>query len=55
MKSQLGGTSKVDLPFYEPPPRKTSAEIINEAKLAIKGKIPQTIHYFYLNSILYRN
>lgn len=29
--------SKVSMPFYEPPPRKTSAEIINEARLAIKG------------------
>lgn len=27
------------LPFYEPPPRKTSAEIINEARLAIRGKL----------------
>lgn len=32
------------VPFYEPPPRKTSAEIINEARLAIKGK------YVYCNS-----
>lgn len=24
--------------FYEPPARKTSAEIINEARLAIQGK-----------------
>lgn len=29
---------KKNLAFYEPPPRKTSAEIINEARLAIKGK-----------------
>jgi hypothetical protein len=34
---KLGGISKVSLPFYEPPPRKTSAEIINEARLAIRG------------------
>ncbi|KYB28498.1 armadillo repeat-containing protein 2 isoform X1 [Tribolium castaneum] len=33
---KLGGISKVSLPFYEPPPRKTSAEIINEARLAIR-------------------
>ncbi|XP_049822564.1 armadillo repeat-containing protein 2 isoform X2 [Aethina tumida] len=31
-----GGINKISLPFYEPPPRKTSAEIINEARLAIK-------------------
>ncbi|CAH0557514.1 unnamed protein product [Brassicogethes aeneus] len=30
------GINKISLPFYEPPPRKTSAEIINEARLAIK-------------------
>ncbi|XP_074039648.1 armadillo repeat-containing protein 2 isoform X2 [Leptinotarsa decemlineata] len=30
------GISKVSLPFYEPPQRKTSAEIINEARLAIR-------------------
>lgn len=30
---------KVTTPFYEPPPRKTSAEIINEARLAIRGKV----------------
>lgn len=30
--------SKVSVPFYEPPQRKTSAEIINEARLAIRGK-----------------
>lgn len=30
--------SKVSMPFYEPPPRKTSAEIINEARLAISGE-----------------
>ncbi|KAJ8954505.1 hypothetical protein NQ318_000736 [Aromia moschata] len=34
MKPQ--GVSKVSLPFYEPPQRKTSAEIINEARLAIR-------------------
>ncbi|KAG5874097.1 hypothetical protein JTB14_005894 [Gonioctena quinquepunctata] len=34
MKSQ--GISKVSLPFYEPPQRKTSAEIINEARLALR-------------------
>ncbi|KAK4879012.1 hypothetical protein RN001_007158 [Aquatica leii] len=28
--------NKVTIPFYEPPPRKTSADIINEAKAAIK-------------------
>ncbi|RZB39285.1 armadillo repeat-containing protein 2 [Asbolus verrucosus] len=33
---KTGGISKVSLPFYEPPPRKTSAEIINEARLAIR-------------------
>lgn len=32
------GVSKVSLPFYELPHRKTSAEIINEARLAIRGK-----------------
>lgn len=36
MKSQ--GISKVSIPFYEPPQRKTSAEIINEARLAIRGR-----------------
>ncbi|GJQ70464.1 hypothetical protein Trydic_g22876 [Trypoxylus dichotomus] len=36
-KTCLGGTSKFGLAFYEPPPRKTSSEIINEAKLAING------------------
>ncbi|KAJ8929682.1 hypothetical protein NQ314_017609 [Rhamnusium bicolor] len=34
MKSH--GINKVSLPFYEPPQRKTSAEIINEARLAIR-------------------
>lgn len=29
----------VSIPFYEPPPRKTSAEIINEARLAIRGNL----------------
>ncbi|KAJ3654800.1 hypothetical protein Zmor_013962 [Zophobas morio] len=33
---KIGGISKVSLPFYEPPARKTSAEIINEARLAIR-------------------
>ncbi|KAF5303070.1 hypothetical protein FQR65_LT08399 [Abscondita terminalis] len=32
----LSITNKATLPFYEPPPRKTSADIINEAKAAIK-------------------
>lgn len=35
MKTQ--GISKVSLPFYELPHRKTSAEIISEARLAIRG------------------
>lgn len=30
--------SKTSMPFYELPQRKTSAEIINEARLAIRGK-----------------
>ncbi|XP_057664414.1 armadillo repeat-containing protein 2 [Diorhabda carinulata] len=30
------GSSKVSSPFYEPPQRKTSAEIINEARVAIR-------------------
>lgn len=47
MKSQLGATSKVGLPFYEPPPRKTSAEIINEAKLSIKGITSTLIIIFF--------
>ncbi|XP_065163837.1 armadillo repeat-containing protein 2 isoform X2 [Atheta coriaria] len=35
-KRSSGAISKISLPFYEPPPRKTSAEIINEARLAIR-------------------
>lgn len=38
-KRSSGAISKISLPFYEPPPRKTSAEIINEARLAIRGKL----------------
>nr|XP_022913013.1 armadillo repeat-containing protein 2 isoform X1 [Onthophagus taurus] len=34
---KMGAINKVGVPFYEPPPRKTSAEIINEAKMAIRG------------------
>lgn len=30
--------SKMSSPFYELPHRKTSAEIINEARVAIRGK-----------------
>ncbi|KAI4465321.1 armadillo repeat containing 2 [Holotrichia oblita] len=52
MKSQLGGTSKVGLPFYEPPPRKTSSEIINEAKLAIKGVDAQVTDNSYATSTI---
>lgn len=37
LRPSLGAVSKVALPFYEPPPRKTSAEIINEARAAIRG------------------
>ncbi|KAF2880199.1 hypothetical protein ILUMI_26000 [Ignelater luminosus] len=36
LRPSLGAVSKVALPFYEPPPRKTSAEIINEARAAIR-------------------
>ncbi|KRT79515.1 hypothetical protein AMK59_8475 [Oryctes borbonicus] len=50
MKSQLGAASKVGLAFYEPPPRKTSAEIINEAKLAIKGADAQVTDNSYATS-----
>lgn len=38
---------KVSVPFYEPPPRKTSAEIINEARLAIRGNLSSA---FYTNT-----
>lgn len=38
IKPHSGAISKVSLPFYEPPPRKTSVDIINEARLAIRGK-----------------
>lgn len=39
--SNVGGMNSKDknLPFYEPPPRKTSVDIINEARLAIRGKL----------------
>lgn len=30
---------KASQPFYEPPQRKTSAEIINEARIAIRGML----------------
>jgi len=36
-KASLGTMNKYAVPFYEPPSRKTSAEIINEARLSIKG------------------
>ncbi|KAK9693613.1 hypothetical protein QE152_g34085 [Popillia japonica] len=52
MKSQLGSTSKVSLPFYEPPSRKTSSEIINEAKLAIKGIDTQVTDSSYATSTI---
>uniref|UniRef100_A0A1Y1L9N7 Armadillo repeat-containing domain-containing protein n=2 Tax=Photinus pyralis TaxID=7054 RepID=A0A1Y1L9N7_PHOPY len=35
-KTNALASTKVTSPFYEPPPRKTSADIINEAKAAIK-------------------
>lgn len=38
INSNLGAVSKGSTPFYVPPPRKTSVDIINEAKLAIRGK-----------------
>lgn len=38
IKQQSGAISKIALPFYELPPRKTSVDIINEARLAIRGK-----------------
>lgn len=36
-KYNAGTINKISLPFYEPPQRKTSAEIINEARAAIQG------------------
>lgn len=44
---KFGGISKVSLPFYEPPPRKTSAEIINEARLAIRGTQKFSKFFFF--------
>lgn len=42
--------SKMTSPFYELPHRKTSAEIINEARLAIRGmcakQIFSVLYYF---------
>lgn len=41
IKPNLGAVSKIVQPFYAPPSyvQKTSAEIINEARAAIKGKL----------------
>lgn len=39
LRSNSGAVNKMSLPFYEPPQRKTSADIINEARAAIRGKL----------------
>lgn len=41
IKTSIGSSQKFSQPFYEPPLycQKTSVDIINEARVAIKGKI----------------
>ena len=51
-KASLGTMNKYAVPFYEPPSRKTSAEIINEARLSIKGHESQVADNSYSTNLI---